>query len=55
MHDTHMHKWIPPTMCHLITGTWTMTAGAVANTIAMSRGAADAIHYHHHPDQPRNE
>jgi hypothetical protein len=42
MHDTHMHKWIPPTMCHLITGTWTMTAGAVANTIAMSRGRADA-------------
>jgi len=42
MHDTHEHKWIPPTKFHLVTGTWTMTAGAVANTIAMSRAQADA-------------
>jgi hypothetical protein len=42
MHDTHMHQWIPPTAIHLVTGTWTMTAGAVGNTIAMSCAQADS-------------
>jgi hypothetical protein len=41
MHDTHEHQWIPPTLFHCVTGTWTMAAGAVANTIAISKGAAD--------------
>jgi hypothetical protein len=39
VHDTHMHTWIPCTAAHCVTGTWTMAAGAVANTIAMHKSA----------------
>ena len=42
MHDTHMHRWIPCSRAHYVTGTWTMTAGAVANTIAWARAQANA-------------
>ena len=42
MHDTHMHRFIPCSRAHYVTGTWTMTAGAVANTIAWSRAQANA-------------
>jgi hypothetical protein len=37
-----MSLFIPPDCCHYVTGTWTELAGAVANTIAKSRGAGDA-------------
>lgn len=39
VHDTHMHQWIPCTACHAVTGTWTLAAGAVANTIAKHKAA----------------
>ena len=40
VHDTAMCKIIPCTTCHYVTGTWTMAAGNVAGTIAMSKAAA---------------
>lgn len=40
VNDTHMHDWIPPTQIHCVTGTWTFTAGQVANTIARHKAAA---------------
>jgi hypothetical protein len=30
-------------MCHYVTGTWTDAAGAIAGTIAKSKGAADQV------------
>ena len=42
VHDTAMSQFIPPDACSYVTGTWADAAGAVANTIAMSRTAADA-------------
>ena len=42
VHDTQMSQWIPPNMCHYISGTWTDAAGAVADTICKSRATADA-------------
>jgi len=41
IHNTHMSLWIPPSMCHYVTGTWTDAAGAVAGSIAKSKAAAD--------------
>lgn len=41
VHDTGVSKWIPPTQCHYVTGTWTDAAGAVAGTICKSKAAAD--------------
>jgi hypothetical protein len=41
VHDTAMSQFIPPGACHYVTGTWTDAAGAVANTIAKSKAAAD--------------
>lgn len=41
VHDTAMSVWIPPSVCHYVTGTWTDAAGAIANTIAKSKAAAD--------------
>jgi hypothetical protein len=41
VHDTHMSQYIPPTAMHCVTGTWTLTAGAVAGTIARHKAAAD--------------
>ena len=39
VNDTHMHQWIPCTACHRVTGTWTLTAGNTANTIALHKAA----------------
>jgi len=39
VHDTAMAQFISPTLFHLVTGTWTQTAGAVAGTIAMNKAA----------------
>ncbi len=40
VHDTAMSQYIPPTAFHIVTGTWTQAAGAVAGTIAMHKAAA---------------
>ena len=37
VHDTSMQKLIPPTMFHLVTGTWTHVAGNVAHTIVLQK------------------
>jgi hypothetical protein len=42
VHDTAMCQYIPPTLFHLVTGTWTHAAGAVTDTIAVINAAADA-------------
>ena len=41
VHDTAMSKYIPPTLFHCVTGTWTWTAGAVAGTIVRKVNDAD--------------
>ena len=41
VHDTHMSKYIPPTLWHFATATITDVAGDVAGTIAKNRAAAD--------------
>ena len=41
VHDTHMSQYIPPTLFHPVTGTFTWVAGDVAGTIAMNRAAAN--------------
>ncbi len=41
VHDTAMSQWIPPSMAHLVTGTWVHSAGAVANTIALKKNQAN--------------
>jgi hypothetical protein len=41
IHNTHMSHFIPPTLFHAVTGTFTWTAGAVAGTVAMNRAAAN--------------
>jgi len=33
IHDTHMSQFIPPTLFHCVTGTWSLAAGQVAGTI----------------------
>lgn len=38
-HNTHMSQYIPPTLMHCVTGTWTDIAGAVAGTIARHKAA----------------
>jgi len=38
-----MSQFIPPTVCHYVTGTWTDAAGAVTGTIAKSKAAADQV------------
>jgi hypothetical protein len=38
-----MTQFIPPTLFHLVTGTWTDLAGAVAGTIAAHKAAADQV------------
>lgn len=42
VHDTSMSQYIPPTVFHLVTGTWTHAAGQVTDTIAVINAAADA-------------
>ena len=39
--DTHISQYIPPTLFHCVTGTWTNAAGAVTSTIAKHVAAAD--------------
>jgi hypothetical protein len=39
--DTHMSQFIPPSLFHTPTGTWTNVAGQVAGTIARHVAAAD--------------
>src|SRR5512139_3224266 len=34
VNDTHTCLYIPPTLFHCVTGTWTLAAGQVAGTIA---------------------
>ena len=41
IYDTHMAQYIPPTLFHCVTGTWTLAAGAVAGTIAKHVAATD--------------
>lgn len=41
VHDTAMAQYIPPTLFHRVTGTWTLAAGAVAGTIALHVAATD--------------
>jgi len=41
IHNSHVSQFIPPNLCHFVTGTWTDAAGAVANTIVKSKAAAD--------------
>lgn len=41
VHDTHMTQYIPPTVMHYVTGTWADAAGAVTDTIAKAKTAAD--------------
>lgn len=41
VHDTAMSQYIPPTVWHYVTGTFTQVAGAVAGTIAINRAAAN--------------
>lgn len=39
--NTHFSQYIPPTLAHRVTGTWTWTAGQVTDTIAAHVAAAD--------------
>ena len=39
VHDTHMQKFIPPTMMHFATGTWSDQPGNVAHTIVKQKAA----------------
>jgi hypothetical protein len=41
VHDTGMSQYIPPTLFHAVTGTFTMTAGGVAGTVSLHRAAAN--------------
>jgi len=41
VHDTHMSQYIPPTLFHPVTGTWTHAAGQVAGTICRTVNDAD--------------
>jgi hypothetical protein len=41
MHNTHFSQFIPVTLFHPVTGTFTWVAGDVAGTIAMNRAAAN--------------
>jgi len=41
IHDTHMSQYIPPTLFHCVTGTWTIAAGQVAGTICKHVAATD--------------
>jgi hypothetical protein len=39
VHDTHMQRFIPPTIFHYHTGTWTSAPGNVAHTIVTQKAA----------------
>ena len=40
VHDTSMSQFLPPTLFHCVTGTWTQTAGTVSGTISAHKAAA---------------
>ncbi|HEY6008408.1 MAG TPA: hypothetical protein VIU40_08805 [Geobacteraceae bacterium] len=40
VHDTAMSQYIPPTLMHCVTGTWSDAAGQVAGTIVRKKAAA---------------
>src|SRR3990172_4763669 len=40
VHNTHMSQYIPPTLFHCVTGTWSLAAGVVAGTIVKKKAAA---------------
>jgi hypothetical protein len=40
VNDTGVSRYIPPTLFHIVTGTWTSAAGAVTGTIAKHKAAA---------------
>jgi hypothetical protein len=40
VNDTAMSLFIPPTLFHCVTGTWTQTAGTVSGTISAHKAAA---------------
>lgn len=40
-HNTHMAQYIPPTLFHCVTGTWSLAAGQVAGTIVKKVNDAD--------------
>jgi len=41
VHNTHLAQYIPPNAMHYVTGTWTQTAGVIADTIVMHRAQAN--------------
>ena len=41
VHDTHMSQFIPPTLFHPVTGTFTEVAGQTTGTIVLHRAAAN--------------
>jgi hypothetical protein len=41
VHDTHTTVFIPPTLCHYVTGTWSDAAGSITGTLCKSKAAAD--------------
>jgi hypothetical protein len=41
MNNTHFAQYIPPTLFHKVTGTWTQAAGAVAGTICIVQNDAN--------------
>jgi len=41
IHNTHVSQFIPPTLFHCVTGTWTEVAGQVTDTICKHVAATD--------------
>lgn len=39
VHDTHMQQYIPPSLMHFVTGTWSDQPGNVAHTIVKQKAA----------------
>ncbi len=43
IHNTHVSQFIPPTLFHCVTGTWTEVAGQVTDTICKHVAATDEV------------
>ena len=43
IHNTHVTQFIPPTLFHCVTGTWSQKAGQVTDTIALGVTATDQV------------
>jgi hypothetical protein len=41
VHDTHVSQYIPPTLFHCVTGTWSQAAGQVTDTICIKQNDAN--------------